>query len=256
MLSVREPDDLRTLLTCALLVAAACSCSSRADVPSMAADAALAADRAGAGADASPDAGVGADAGLDCFSPSQNLDKLALDGVSGCPCELEGSSVCVESQRLYCSRYLARDLVWRVEASCLELDKTCAHGEVRATAEACLAEFEECFQLQQGGFCGARCAVPLDCTAQICVSYSPATCGRGPSREGRCGDVRYRVVSSGFTSSSHYWDVATGELLAIVETTDTNSYCDRTSFKITHGDPGVVRACKLAMGEVTEVCAR
>ena len=53
----------------------------------------------------------------------------------------------------------------------------------------------------------------------------------GPEPSGyRCGDYDVAVYSGGYTSESHYFDHASGDLVAVRYTTDTNTCCGGFSY--------------------------
>jgi hypothetical protein len=97
-----------------------------------------------------------------CYSPSQNLDLAYRPNARGCDCPTVGQSICISPAALVCEvldgnppepRWIAVE-----DGPCgePEPDPSCADGEVRETAEACLADFMTCYELTSGEFCGVN----------------------------------------------------------------------------------------------------
>jgi hypothetical protein len=104
-----------------------------------------------------------------------------------------------------------------------------------------------------------RCTAPLDCGQSTCRPYEPLTrCpGHGQVREGFCGfgdELRLRISFDGGGEYIEYWDVDTGELVAIDRGSDIVQYCDGTSARILIGDLGRIEACEASRGEQLIVC--
>ncbi len=96
----------------------------------------------------------------DCFSPTQNLDTAYAPDARGCDCPILRQSICVGGAALFCSEYPndATQQRWAAveDGPCGEPtpDPECGSGERRPTAEACLAEFNTCYALASGEYCG------------------------------------------------------------------------------------------------------
>jgi hypothetical protein len=103
---------------------------------------------------------VALDAFDDCFSPTQNLDIVSVDEARGCDCTNVGQSICVAGNGLICEGLDSNPPQQRwaavLDGPCGEPtpDPTCPDGEVRATAEACLADFMTCYEIADGEYCG------------------------------------------------------------------------------------------------------
>ncbi len=97
-----------------------------------------------------------------CYSPSQNFESAYSDGALGCRCRDGEGEICVGRAALVCRRENEFLLSWSAveDGPCGEaagdLDKTCARGERRQTAQACVTAHESCYQLPDGDFCGLR----------------------------------------------------------------------------------------------------
>jgi hypothetical protein len=205
------------------------------------------------------------DVATTCYSPTQNLEIAYEPGAVGCACTTLESEICVGSTALICMRNAQQELVWTAveDGPCQPSSVGCSDMAVRLTADECLAEFTSCYQLQPGGqFCGRRgCIEPLECAQQqSCAAYAPLDPEDCPNVlgvfEGTCDDgkIRYRFESGGFVSSTRYWSVATGELLATLETSDSPEFCAFTSSQLINGDPAFVALCRLAEDSRTRVC--
>ncbi|HKO92130.1 MAG TPA: hypothetical protein VJU61_13295, partial [Polyangiaceae bacterium] len=90
-----------------------------------------------------------------CFSPAQNLDKINDPEFVGCACPQFKAAVCVDQIPLYCS-WSRGSWSWvvGVDSVCqLGTQGTCPMGQARPTLDACLAEYNTCYQLPSGQFC-------------------------------------------------------------------------------------------------------
>lgn len=103
---------------------------------------------------------VALDAFNNCYSPTQNLDLAYVTDARGCEQCRVGQAICVDGVALVCEG-LDSDpptTQWYAveDGPCGEPtpDPTCADGEVRATADACLADFMTCYQIPSGELCG------------------------------------------------------------------------------------------------------
>jgi hypothetical protein len=95
---------------------------------------------------------------FDCYGPERN-EGIAYEPDSvGCNCnELPNKSICTGRTALVClDKGGAYEWVAVEDGPCWEPepDPTCADGEVRTTADACLADFDKCHRLANGEYCG------------------------------------------------------------------------------------------------------
>src|SRR5262245_4206903 len=91
-----------------------------------------------------------------------------------------------------------------------------------------------------------ECRGEIDCSRTPCryERFDPSKCPHLTEiREGRCGNVRFRVEEGLEDWSVSYWDATTGELLARIVGNDIPTYCDETSFAITLGDATIPPTC-------------
>ena len=94
----------------------------------------------------------------DCFSPTQNLEIAYDTGAFGCACADTAKAICIGRFALICEPApMTTGSVWTAveDGPCAPRpDTTCQTGEVRAAPDACLSEFNTCYQLPTGEFCG------------------------------------------------------------------------------------------------------
>ncbi|HMI90690.1 MAG TPA: hypothetical protein VK509_04970, partial [Polyangiales bacterium] len=168
-----------------------------------------------------------------CFSPTQNPNGAFDEGAHGCACEVEGQRVCQAGFQMVCQRAVSSErssqLEWVTRTpgfACQSI--TCPATNRRSAVEACLEEYVQCDQRDDGWFCGTQCRAALDCTAFDCEDYEPPSlldCDSeaGPW-EGVCRDagVRYRIDRSGET---RYWDLESGALIAASSRSAAASAC-------------------------------
>jgi hypothetical protein len=95
----------------------------------------------------------------------------------------------------------------------------------------------------------AKCIRPLEeyCLTPPCPTYESAlreavAVGSRPSmgvclaREGECGPMRFVSAGDGYSNATGFFDKS-GRLIAGLRSSDTNSFCDRTSFAAFYGEP-------------------
>jgi len=198
-----------------------------------------------------------------CFSPTQNGDHARSPGGRGCSCEINGQRICVDGNRLVCqpvhtSEPVASQLAWTAlpPESCGAF-ADCPAPNQRQTAEACLAEYRQCNQRNDGTFCGERCHGPLDCTAFACEDYQPpssfACDPQGGPWEGICPDagVRYRIERTGET---RYWALDSGALIAVMTRSAAISACQGSDGSVFLGDVSVLTTCPALTDDGTAIC--
>jgi hypothetical protein len=201
----------------------------------------------------------------DCFSPEQNAGRALEPGEQGCPCAVEGLSACSDGNALACVLDSAtKELEWTALAGGMcETSPECAAVSRRPTADACFGEYLRCNRREDGTFCGDQCHGPLDCSAISCADYEPPTpttvsCDpTGGPWEGLCGgagELRYRA-SRGTTGETRYWDAASGELLAVRISSDTQSFCNESEFDMVLGDTTVLQRCSVVTADHTDLCS-
>jgi hypothetical protein len=91
-----------------------------------------------------------------CFSPQRPDGAYDSDSV-GCNCEIEGQQVCVGGVALSCGPIRGTGLFeWRAVADgpCWPRSDACPDGTVVADVRRCLARFADCYQRDDGSFCG------------------------------------------------------------------------------------------------------
>lgn len=100
---------------------------------------------------------------LDCYSPTRNLERAYDDELVGCTCTWPDAWVCARPSTrdvaLRCTRVPNTSTsAWAAanDGPCapLPIDQTCSRGAIRASAAACLDEFQTCDLLESGEFCG------------------------------------------------------------------------------------------------------
>jgi hypothetical protein len=94
----------------------------------------------------------------DCYGPELNEDLAYEPGAVGCSCyDLENKSICTGSTALVCGSE-GGGLGWVAveDGPCgePEPDLTCAEGELRPTPAACLSDFDRCWRVPSGEYCG------------------------------------------------------------------------------------------------------
>jgi hypothetical protein len=93
-----------------------------------------------------------------CYGPELNEDLAYEPGAVGCSCyDLENKSICTGSTALVCGSE-GGGLGWVAveDGPCgePEPDLTCAEGELRPTPADCLSDFDRCWRVPSGEYCG------------------------------------------------------------------------------------------------------
>lgn len=198
----------------------------------------------------------------DCYSPTQNAANAYASGAVGCACEQAGLSICVSNAALVCDQ-AENGLRWTaVQDGPCEIDpSTCPGQALRPDADTCLAEFATCVEAPTGEFCGRDCHGPLECNRPAGCDYRPfdvadcpTTGGAAGVWEGLCGDVRYRVEGNGYGGPTWFWNAATGALLAVIDATDINEFCNNADTMIVRGDLLTVQTCSIVRDDSTALC--
>jgi hypothetical protein len=97
---------------------------------------------------------------LNCYSPTQNLERAYASDAVGCRCSiaLSDASICVDNVALFCEPALnGWSNAWSsgLDGPCEpRAGVTCTAGKVHGTPDSCLTASATCYQLPNGQFCG------------------------------------------------------------------------------------------------------
>jgi hypothetical protein len=194
------------------------------------------------------------DAARDCYSPTQNVTRAHDPGAVGCACGQAGLQICVGGVALICTKGTSGPTWTTVEDGPCALATDCRMVQQRNDETACLSEFATCVQLPTGAFCGHDCHAALDCAVIDCEYTSfGGDCSAATVYEGLSGDVRYRFLG-GIGSTTWYWNASSGQLLAMVATSDVGDYCGGGDNVLRSGDLDVISDCQIVMDATTQIC--
>ena len=92
----------------------------------------------------------------DCYSPFQNLEQTYQQGSVGCSCDTPSEAICIGPAALYCTPNNAGSFVWQAveDGVCARAVRDCSDGTVTPDARECLQDYDECYELDSGEFCG------------------------------------------------------------------------------------------------------